>query len=129
MKNQTKIVQSEINRLYEESAEGTKIRAKVRYLETDEKPTRFFLASAKYISKLTKTDGTATTGNSEIMEECTIFYQKIYKRESIDSTLDSYFFQEMPVLNDDAVEHCEGDITLKECDIALKIWQITNLQV
>ena len=78
------------------------------------------LASAKFISKLTKSDGTSTASNKEIVEECTLFYKKLYTKESIDSTLDSYFLHEMPALSDDAVEQCEGEITLKECEIALK---------
>ena len=62
-----------------------KIRAKVNYLEINEKPTKFFLqrekqlASSKHINILTNSDGTNAVSNAEIKEECLSFDTKLYR--------------------------------------------------
>ena len=76
--------------------EGTKIRAKVKYLETNEKPTRHFLrekrlASNKFITQLIKSDGAVVDTNEGTWEEYTLFY------EAIDSSFESYFLRKCPL--------------------------------
>ena len=90
--------QNEMDKLFEETIEGSKSRAKVNYLEINEKPTRLFrqrekqLASSKHINILTKSDGTNAVSNAEIKEECLSFYTKLYRRDEIDDSLNPFFF-------------------------------------
>ena len=73
-------VTKEIETLCDEIIAGSKIRAKVKFLETNEKPTRYFLhrekklASSKFISKLTNDNGITVTNNEGIIDECKGFY-------------------------------------------------------
>ena len=130
--NEINIARNEIDKLYEESIEGIKIRAKVKYLEINEKPTRFFLqkekksALNKCITKLIKSDGTIIDTNEEIQEECAFFYKSLYSSEQIDNSLESYFFKDLPTLTSTSTSVCEGEITLEECEKAIKL--MSNLK-
>ena len=114
-----------IDNLYTERAEGSKIRAKVQHLEKDEKPTRYFLhkekqsAESKFIKQLTTEAGQVVSTDDEIQEECKTFYQDLYKFEPIDNSLNDYFLQDLPKLNEETTIQCEGPITLEEIKIAL----------
>ena len=124
--------QNEMDKLFEEMIEGSKIRAKVNYLEINEKPTRFFLqrekqlASSKHINILTKSDGTNAVSNAEIKEECLSFYTKLYRREEVDDSLNPFFFDELPCLSEESALRCEGSITIDECEKAIK--QMSNFK-
>jgi hypothetical protein len=121
-----------MDKLFEEMIEGSKIRAKVNYLEINEKPTRFFLqrekqlASSKHINILTKSDGTNAVSNAEIKEECLSFYTKLYRREEVDDSLNPFFFDELPCLSEESALRCEGSITIDECEKAIK--QMSNFK-
>ena len=123
--NKISLAQKELEILINESIEGTKIRSKVTYLEENEKPTRFFLqrekqlAENKVIHQLIKSDGTVITNNQDIQNECVSFYTDLYKKDSIDISLQSFFFENIPTLTEDAATTCEGYITLAECKRAL----------
>ena len=64
-----------MDKLFEESTEGSKIRTNVNYLETCEKPTRLTLhrenqqASSKHINMLTKSGGTEAVSKCARKEE------------------------------------------------------------
>jgi len=125
-RNEIILAQNEIEKLLEESLEGSKIRSKVQYLENNEKPTRFFLqrekqlAENKCIHELKKSDGTIVNTNQDIKEECVSFYTKLYKTEEIDTSLQRSFFADMPKLSEESALQCEGQITLEECEQAIK---------
>ena len=124
--NRIAALKQDIETLYNEEMEGCKIRAKVKYLETSEKPTRLFLrrekqlASKKSISHLIKSDGTSARTTSEITEECVQFYKTLYSKEAADSSLNLSFFNELARLSEESANICEGPITIEECVIALK---------
>ena len=69
---QINTVTKEIESLCDEVIAGSKIRAEVQFLETNEKPTRYCLltekklASSKFISKLINDNGVTVTNNEEI---------------------------------------------------------------
>ena len=73
---QINTVTKEIESLCDEVIAGSKIRAKVQFLETNERPTRYFLhrekklACSKFISKLTNDNGVTVTKNEDIIDEC-----------------------------------------------------------
>ena len=121
-----------MDKLFEETIEGSKIIAKVNYLEINEKPTRFFLqrekqlASSKHIDILTKSDGTNAVSNAEIKEECLSLYTTLYRREEVDDSLNPFFFNELPCLSEESAILCEGSITIDECEMAIK--QMSNFK-
>lgn len=129
LENQIKEAQSVVDKLSATFLEGTKIRSKVKYLETNEKPTRFFLqkekksATDKYIKSLKNDKGEVITTSSGIKEECSIFFETLYSRKPTDDSLDEYFLQDIPTLNTESSKQCEGHITLDECKRALKQMQ------
>ena len=49
------------------------------------------------------------------------FYKKLYSDKDIDPTLDDYFITDIPSLNEESSNLCEGEITLEECSEALKL--------
>ena len=124
---QINTVTKEIESLCDEIVAGSKIRAKVQFLETNERPTRYFvhrekkLACSKVISKLTKDNGDVLTKNEDIVDECKCFYSKLYNYESVDESLNDYFFDNLAGLTPDANSLCEGLITPEECWHAIKL--------
>jgi hypothetical protein len=123
---QIRQAQSVIDKLNDSYLEGAKIRSKVKWLETNEKPTRFFLqkekksATDKVITSLLTEEGNLITNSSDIKEECTKYYEQLYNQKRIDNSLYEYFLEDIPTLSQESSEHCEGEITVEECKRALK---------
>ena len=126
---QIKQAQDQLDQLNDQFLEGAKIRSKAKFLDTDEKPTRFFLqkekksATDKYIKILTKDDGEPISTNTAIIEECSKFYENLYSTKIIDPSLNDYFLHDIPKLSEESSDLCEGEITLEECTRALKQMQ------
>ena len=126
---QIKQAQDQLDQLNDQFLEGAKIRSKAKFLDTDEKPTRFFLqkekksATDKYIKILTKDDGDPISTNTAIIEDCSQFYENLYSTKIIDPSLHDYFLHDIPKLSEESSELCEGEITLEECTRALKQMQ------
>ena len=125
--HQIKQAQSVVDKLNDNFLEGSKIRSKVQYLENNERPTRFFLrkekksATDKFIKSLRNENGDSITTNNGIQKECVNFYKSLYSDKDIDPTIDDYFLADIPSLNEDSSNLCEGDLTLGECNEALKL--------
>ena len=123
---QINTVTQEIESLCDEVIAGSKIRAKVQFLENNERPTRYFLhrekklACSKVISKLTNDNGDTFTKNEDIVDECKGFYAKLYNYDTVDESLNDYFFNDLQPLTPDASAACEGFITSDECWEAIK---------
>ena len=114
-------VTEEIESLCDEIIAGSKIRSKAQYLQTNEKPTRYFLQrEKKCIPKLINDNGVTVTTNEEIVDECKIFYSNLYNHEPVDASLNDYYFEDLRPLTPDAASSCEGGITLEECWKAIK---------
>ena len=116
--HQIKQAQSVVDKLNDNFLEGSKIRSKVQYLENNERPTRFFLrkekksATDKFIKSLRNENGDSITTNNGIQKECVNFYKSLYSDKDIDPTIDDYFLADIPSLNEDSSNLCEGDLTL-----------------
>lgn len=104
---------------------GAAIRSKAFYSLNNEKPSKFFLnlekhnATSKYINKLL-VQGTETTKQSEIEEEIFKFYKNLYKKQDNDqndNSIETYLADQVdniPKLNEQEKQKCEGMITLNE---------------
>jgi len=115
----------EINDLLDEKIEGAKVRAKVEYLENEEKPTRVFLQKAK--SRAAKTHlgeldvaGRKITETPQIVDACHAFYQNLYTAEPINPSQADYFLNSLPQLRAGRADLCEGPLTVQECNEAIK---------
>jgi exonuclease III/predicted nucleic-acid-binding Zn-ribbon protein len=77
--------------------EGAKVRAKITYLDKEEKPTTFFFQTekcraAKHTLKTLKTaDGKQATTTAELLEQSRAFYADLFTEEAIDLSLADYF--------------------------------------
>ena len=127
LQHQIKIAQGVIDKLNDNFLEGSKIRSKARYLENNERPTSYFLpkektlATGKFIKSLRNDEGFAVTSKEGIQQECRSFYKQLYSSKDIDPTVDDYFLTDIPSLDPNSSDLCEGDITLEECYQALKL--------
>ena len=129
LQHKIKLAQGNIDKLNDNFLEGSKIRSKAQYLENNERPTRFFLrkenksATDKYIKSLRNEEGITVTSKEGIQQECKYFYKKLYSTKDIDPTVDDYFLTDIPTLDQNMSDLCEGEITIKECHDALKLMQ------
>ena len=69
-------------------------------------------ANDKFIKSLRNEKGVSITSNNGIQEECVNFYESLYSDKDIDPTLDDYFPTDIPSLNEESSNICEGEITL-----------------
>ncbi len=106
--------------------EGVKVRSRATWLEQGERPTKYFfkLEQTKQnkasISKLKTPTGEATT-DEDILHTAAEFYRKLYTEETIDETAQEWFLNQMDSkLGNAAKDMCEGPVTRKELDTALK---------
>ena len=78
------------------------------------------MASSKCISKLINDNGVTVTTNEEIVDECKMFYSKLYNHEPVNASLNDHFFEDLRPLTPDGISSCESRITLEECWKAIK---------
>ena len=107
--------------------EGVKVRSRATWLEQGERPTKYFfkLEQTKQnkasISKLKTQTGEATTDEDILHNAAEFYHQKLYTEETIDETAQEWFLNQMDCkLGNAAKDMCEGPITRKELDTALK---------
>ena len=78
--------QQELNDIENYKINGTIIRSKEKIILNEEKPTKFFYAQEKQkqikktIQKLKDSEGNILQNNEEILKECQIFYENLYKK-------------------------------------------------
>jgi len=115
----------EINDLLDDKIEGAKVRAKVEYLENEEKPTRAFLQKAKSRAEKTHLNelqvaGRKITETPQLVDACHAFYQDLYTAEPINPSHVDYFLKSLPQLRAGRADLCEGPLTVQECHEAIK---------
>ena len=103
---------------------GFILRAKATHIENNEKNSKYFANlekrhwEQKIIHKLTINNKEVTDAN-EILHEQKEFYEKLYKKRNT-SDIDLDFFDgNLPTLNDEDKNYCEGLLTEQECKEAL----------
>ncbi|KAK3094930.1 hypothetical protein FSP39_007966 [Pinctada imbricata] len=118
-------IKDKIKEIETDNYKGAKIRSKADNLNSDENLSNFFFrketkrARQKLITKIrTESSELGTTG--EILGAFRDFYQNLYTSEEIDDDLVDFFLSDVPTLDDEDRELCEGQITKEEVWNALK---------
>lgn len=123
-------LKSRLNDISMEKSKGAIIRSRAKWIEDGEKPTKYFFDLEKrnhikkHVRKLRLPGSTETTNPEEILEYQKSFYESLYssKLNIDDSEASNFFFNNdsIPVLTGHQQDTCEGDLTLSECNKALK---------
>jgi hypothetical protein len=108
-----------------ESARGAQIRARVKYVEQDERNTKYFLSletkhqTNNKIYMIAGSDGVKQTDQVNILNEARKYYEELYKSKHISETeIDNYLEKLTPykkALRAFEASLCEGLITKTEC--------------
>jgi hypothetical protein len=124
--NAISTIEQQLRELVTKRLEGAKIRSRASWLEKGERPTRFFfnLEQTKQkqaaITKLTTARGEITS-QKDILQATVDFYQKLYTDEEVDEETQKWFLEQLDRTLEHHAKHlCEGPITRKELDEALK---------
>ena len=115
-----------LNKLYDFSRQGIKIRSRAAWFEDGENNTQYFeqlLKSNKrksVIREVYKENGETTRDKEEILKEIKLFYKDLYSLRADINQNDPFFFNDISKLNEDNREICEGKLTKDECLKVLK---------
>ena len=108
-------------------------RSKLRWTEHGEKPTRYFFNmeetnfNHKTITELETSEGVKITGHKQLLQEIENFYQNLYQSEyagSQERFADFVQSVQLPKLSDDDKENLEGELTIGECRLILKTFNL-----
>ena len=121
-------IKQELHNLIIQKLNGSIIRSRVQFIESYEKPTRFFLRTERQhirnrtITEIRTNNNTFTDANS-IIQECRNFYKDLYKEEpvSYEAVQDFLYNTNLPRVPPDLYEQCEGDLTYEEAWEAIKL--------
>ena len=125
-----KQIKEELNDLIIKKYMGSVIRSRVQFIETYEKPNRFFLRTEKsnaknrLISEI-KQDDVMLKDPNDIMKACRDFYVDLYKEEPVDREAMNAFLYDinLPKVPPHLVESCEGPLTYEEAKEAISLMQ------
>ena len=130
--NEIEHLKTELKKHYDIKIKGTLTRAKVRWLKDGEKNSKYFIGLEKrnYLNKtikcLYKDNGEKITNFKDILAEEKRFYQNLYAEKVVnleDENINSKFFintDNIPKLNEDQKQSCEGLLSTSECLEAIK---------
>ena len=130
--NRINLLQNELKEIYETKTKGSIIRAKCRWLKDGEKNTKYFIGLEKrnYLNKtvncLYKENGDKVNDINQILQEEKVFYSNLYKEKVVDledeNLIQEFFVQNenIPKLDEDSKNSCEGVITKEESIKAIK---------
>ena len=131
--DQLKLKKKELESIIEYKTKGAIIRSRARWYNEGEKNSKYFLnlenrhCKRKTITQIKGNNGSFLTNDSDILEECNTFYGSLYTSRNstaITEELGNLFFdQDLPKLNDDNKQKCEGFLTEKECLEAVKLME------
>jgi len=120
-----RLLKKEMKEILDERAEGAKIRSRVKVLNSEEKPSQYFIRKEK--SRKDKSNlkellinGVRVTGRTAVMKETSAFYKTLYSKEAIDAhdmEAIKTFVRKLPEMH---AELCDGPITATECRAAIK---------
>ena len=107
-------------------------RAKFRWVENGERPTKYFFNlekrnyNRKTISELRLQDESTINNENVILDQIEIFYKNLYTSEESFSDEECDLFirnLEIPILLDEDRDNLEGQLTYDECRKALETFQ------
>ena len=120
----------ELNQIYDYITNGIILRSRTTWYEEEEKSSSYFLRlekrnkSKSHIRKLIldENDTSEETDDLVILRELKSFYSSLYRKRSLkteDECMEYLRNINIPKLQDNDIERCEGKLTLKECWEAL----------
>ena len=122
-------MKEKLENLRQEKLKGIMMRAKVKWIEEGEKPTKYFCSLEKrnYVNKtiyrIKDKEGKLVCDQKKILEEIENYYNKLYTSiddELIDVNLDEILSNsEIPTLSSTQADTLEGIISIKEAGAAL----------
>ena len=123
-------VKDQLNEIEMERSRGAILRSKAQWIEEGEKPTRYLfnLEKRNYIKKhirrLKLPDGTIINDPEEILQTQKSFYEALYTSKIYDNVNEIAYFMgsNVPTLNEDLKNSCEGMVTADECFKVLKLF-------
>ena len=125
-------LKSELKLIYEEKGKQAMFRAKCRWVENGERPTKYFFNpekrnyNRKTISELRLQDESTTNNENVILDQIETFYKNLYTSEGnfSDEACDLFARNlEIPTLRDEERDNLEGPLTYDECRKALETFQ------
>ena len=117
---------SRLNKLYDFSRQGLKIRSRAEYFEEGEQKTQYFEQLVKsnkrksVIKELYNQDEEIITDRKEILKIIKSYYEKLYSNDEVTSDLNDLFLNDIPKLSEENQKLCEGKVTRNECFSVLK---------
>ena len=125
-------LKTELKSIYEEKGKQTMFRAKCRWIENGERPTKYFFNleksnyNKKTISELWLHDDSTTRNETVIVEQIENYYRNLYTSDltfsetAYDTFIDNV---DSPKLSEDVQEILEGPLTYEECEKILETFQ------
>lgn len=125
-------LKTELKSIYEEKGKQTMFRAKCRWIENGERPTKYFFNleksnyNKKTISELWLHDDSTTRNETVILEQIENYYRNLYTSDltfsetAYDTFIDNV---DSPKLSEDVQETLEGPLTYEECEKILETFQ------
>ena len=128
-----KILNLSLKAIYEEKGKQAMFRAKCRWVEIRERPTKYFFNlekrnyNKKTISELRLQDETTTNNEIVILHQIETFYKNLYASDGnflLDEECNLFIRNlEIPTLMDEDCHNLEGPLTYDECRKALETFQ------
>ena len=117
---------SNLNKLYDYSRQGLKIRSRAVWFEEGEQKTQYFeqlLKSNKrksVIKELYDDDDHIIKDRKEILKKIGTYYENLYSLSEAIVNENSLFLKDIPQLSKESCNICEGRISIHECLNVLK---------
>lgn len=130
--NEIERVRNQLQEMNDYKIQGLILRSRCQWHEQGEKSNNYFLKlesrnkAQKTMNKLQKDDGGYTVNPREIREMQADFYRKLYEKKktaSIQETNDYLSSIDIPALNHEERERCEGLLSFEECEKVLKTFK------
>ena len=109
---------------YDIITRGIIVRSRAQWVEKSEKNNKYFLSLEKNnkvkstINSVLLENGEVTCNQKDILSEIKTFYKTLYSKKDVmnDPVKHSVFFNEnIPKLNEEEQQMCEGVVTINEC--------------
>jgi len=122
-------LKKQLNERSDYITEGLILRSKTTWVEQGEKSNKYFLnlekqrKSKTHVRKILESNGKVTTNPNEILKMLKSFYGNLYSRRNSfteDECLEFIHCLDLPRLNEEEKNKCEGSITQRECYECLK---------
>ena len=131
-KEQYKSLQYQLNEIIENEVKGSILRSLCHEFEDGEKCSKYFFSLEKFrskqktLSRIKLSDGSFSSNEKIILNECRIFYKNLYsKNENVDPGVFPSFFENVdtPKLTENQKSFCDTEISENELLTTLKTFR------